>query len=120
VFATRTGKPISQSNLLNRDLHPLLEELGLPMFGFHAFRRYRNTWLRKQRTPDALIQFWLGHAGKTMSDLYDRSREDESYRKEVAMLAGIGFAVQKVLESSKVEVEVAAQEPVATLEPAMV
>jgi integrase len=122
VFATRTGQPLGQSNVLRRQLHPLLKELGLDECGFHAFRRFRATHLRKQRTPEALTQFWLGHAGKSITDSYDRSREDAAYRKEVAAAVGTGFTVpsavvvQKSVESSKeVEVEVK-QEPVVTLE----
>jgi integrase len=93
VFCTRTGKPISQSNLLKRQLHPLLEELGLDVFGAHAFRRFRTTHLRKRRAPEGLIQFWLGHAGKSITDGYDRVREDVEYRKEVAQSAGVGFSI---------------------------
>ena len=97
VFATRTGQPLSQSNLLKRSLHPLLEDSKIPVCGFHAFRRYRATHLRKQRTPEALTQFWLGHTGKSITDSYDRSRDDEVYRKEVAKSVGTGFAVPAVL-----------------------
>jgi integrase len=37
-FCTRTGKPLSQSNILKRQLHPLLKELGAEICGAHAFR----------------------------------------------------------------------------------
>jgi integrase len=120
VFATRNGKPLSQSNVLRRQLHPLLAKLGIAECGFHALRRYRTTHLRNQRTPEALVQFWLGHAGKTITDSYDRSREDATYRKEVATSVGVGFTiptlvVQNSVESSKeTEVEVKS-EPVASL-----
>src|SRR5271170_7060962 len=33
--------------------------------GNHAFRRFCNTFLRRNHVPDDLIQFWLGHTGKT-------------------------------------------------------
>ena len=89
VFATRTGKPLSQSNILKRQLHPLLEELDLPKCGAHAFRRYRTTWLRKQRTPEG----WMGHAGQSITDGYDRVREDVEFRKRVAKAAGFGFTI---------------------------
>ena len=44
---------------------------ALPLFlggedesaGNHAFRRFRNAFLRKNHVPDDLIQFWLGHEG---------------------------------------------------------
>jgi len=93
VFCTRTGKPLSQSNILKRQLHPLLEELEMETCGAHAFRRFRTTHLRKQRTPEGLVQFWLGHAGKSITDGYDRVREDVEYRKEVARAVGLGSTI---------------------------
>ena len=70
LFASRYGKPLSDSNILNRHLHPSLKKLGWSdpktgegTAGNHAFRRFRNTHLRKERVPDDLIQCWLGHAG---------------------------------------------------------
>lgn len=65
--------------------------------GFHAFRRYRNTFLRQQHCPDGLLKFWMGHSAVGMSDLYDRSREDVQYRRDVAKAMGIGFELPKTL-----------------------
>jgi integrase len=95
LFATGTGKPMSDSNFRNRFLHKRLEALGQPMAGAHAFRRFRNTYLRKALCPDGLIKFWMGHAGRDMSDLYDKIREDIQYRKLVAESVGIGFELSK-------------------------
>jgi len=72
---------------------------ALPLFlggedesaGNHAFRRFRNTFLRKNHVPDDLIQFWLGHAGKRMTDDDSAVRDDLKYRKMVAEQVGIGF-----------------------------
>ena len=52
------------------------------MRGFHAFRRFRNTFLRQSHCPDRVLKFWMGHAEGDMSDRYHRSREDVQYRKE--------------------------------------
>jgi integrase len=93
AFATRTGRPLSQSNLLKRHLHPLLEKIEVEDCGFHAFRRYRATWLRKQSTPEGLVQFWLGHSAKSITDGYDRVREDVAFRQKVASSVGTGFAI---------------------------
>lgn len=65
LFRNRLGKSLSQTNLLRRGLHPALIKLGQPKAGFHAFRRFRATWLRKNRTPEDLIRLWLGHADET-------------------------------------------------------
>ena len=91
LFRNRRGNPLSQTNLLRRGLHPALIELGQPKAGFHAFRRYRATWLRKTRTPEDLIRFWLGHADETVTDGYSKLREDVQYRKEVTEQVGLGF-----------------------------
>jgi len=99
VFRSKTGKPLSQRNILSRELHPILKELnwkdaesGTTKAGFHAFRCFRNTYLRNYtRTPDGIIHFWMGHAGEGMSDLYDKVRRDIRHRKEAAENAGLGF-----------------------------
>jgi len=96
IFCTSTGKPLSQSNILRRDLHPVLETLGVKRCGFHAFRRFRNTYLRNYTScPNGLYSFWLGWSGKDMSDHYDKIREDTDYRRDVAKGVGIGFDLPK-------------------------
>jgi integrase len=93
IFANGTGKPLSQTNVVRRSLHPILEELGVAKTGFHAMRRFRATWLRKQRTPEDLIRFWLGHAKSSMTDGYSKLSDDIEYRHEVAEKIGTGFTV---------------------------
>ena len=93
VFANRAGKPLSQTNLARRSLHPILKELGVEKTGFHAMRRFRATWLRKQRVPEDLIQFWLGHAKKSQTDAYSKLAEDMEFRREITDAVGAGFEV---------------------------
>ena len=38
-----------------------------------------------------LLQFWMGHSGEGMSDLYDKIRSNVAFRKEMAEKAGLGF-----------------------------
>jgi integrase len=97
ILQTRSRKPVTQTNLLRRELHPLLTSLGVSPRGFHAFRRYRNTFLRQSRCPDGLLKFWMGHANASMSDLYDKSSEDLGYRRDVARAMGVGFELPKAL-----------------------
>ena len=33
--------------------------------------------------PPGLLQYWMGHAGEGMSDLYDKIKGDVRFRKEV-------------------------------------
>jgi integrase len=53
LFRTRKGKPVSPTNMIRRHLHKALKELkyvnpfsGTHKAGNHAFRRFRNTYLR--------------------------------------------------------------------------
>jgi integrase len=114
VFTNRAGNPLSQPNVVRRSLHPILTELGVAKTGFHAMRRFRTTWLRKQRTPEDLIQFWLGHAKSSVTDGYSKLAEDLEYRHEVAEQVGAGFAVPASMrpmrprKAVKKEMEVAA------------
>lgn len=71
---------------------PSVGKLGQPKCGMHAFRRFRNTYLRSYTsTPPGVRKFWMGHAGEGMSDLYDKIRNDLPFCKEVAEKAGLGF-----------------------------
>ncbi len=56
LFQSRNGKPLSQSNILWRSLHPILVKLKQPKCGAHAFRRFRDTYLKNHTsTPLGLI-----------------------------------------------------------------
>lgn len=94
-------------------LYPILKKMGVAQTGFHGFRRFRATHLRKQQAPESLIKSWLGHSAKSsVTDLYDRSQEDTKYRKQVAEQVGIGFEIPSivlsVLKQQESEVVVAA------------
>ena len=105
LFCTRNGKPLSQSNIIRRHLHQALKELkyinpftGTYKAGNHAFRRFRNTYLRNYTNcPEGIYKFWMGHAGKDMSDLYDKVKEDVAFRREVAERCGFGFDLPSVV-----------------------
>jgi integrase len=58
VFSTNKGGLLIQRNVL-RMLHNVLKRLGMPKLGFHAFRRFRVTHLRKNMVPEHLIKFWI-------------------------------------------------------------
>jgi integrase len=53
IFATATGRPLSQRNVLSR-LH------ATKKVGLHAFRRFRTEVLRRAMAPEDLIQMWIG------------------------------------------------------------
>jgi len=87
------GLPHSQSNILRRHFHPLLRTLNIAPSGFHAFRRYRVTWLRKTDAPEDLVALWIGHAGGTITARYSKLPEDLKFRQETTEKLGVGFDV---------------------------
>lgn len=113
VFRTSTGKPLAQSFVLSY-LHRMLAAIGEPKAGPHAFRRWRNTYLRNFTScPESVYKFWLGHSPEGMSELYDRIKTDVHFRKEVAQTCGVGFTMPPHLNpiapkigAAKKEVEV--------------
>jgi integrase len=89
IFATTDGKPLQQRNVL-RVLHRAKH------VGFHAFRRFRLTWLRKNSVPKDLERYWMGHAPEEVGDLYSKLKDDVSFRQEWAERAGLGFELVHV------------------------
>jgi hypothetical protein len=64
--------------------------------GFHAFRRFRLTWLRKNSVPKDLERYWMGHAPEEVGDLYSKLKDDVAFRQEWAERAGLGFELVHV------------------------
>jgi len=92
VFHSFGGRPIaSQSSILKHHLHPLLTAIDCEKTGFHSFRRFRVTHLRKNRVPEDLLRFWIGHADKSITDSYSRVKEDLEFRQLCAANVGLGF-----------------------------
>lgn len=84
LFATANGKALQQRNVL-RILH------AVKGVGFHAFRRFRLTWLRKNGVPKDLERYWMGHAPEEVGDLYSKLKDDVSFRQQWAERIGLGF-----------------------------
>jgi integrase len=62
LFATGNGTPWDHSLVRKRKLHPLLQKLGVPKCGFHAFRHGNATLLDQIGAPMAVRLNRLGHA----------------------------------------------------------
>jgi integrase len=105
LFGTRKGKPVSPSNIIRRHLHEALKGLnyvnpfqGTHKAGNHAFRRFRNTYLRnKTECPEGIRNLWMGRSGNSMDDLYDKIKEDVPFRKMWAEKCGFGFELPSVV-----------------------
>lgn len=91
LFRSRSGKQLHQSNILRRHLHPALAEVRFEKAGNHAFRRFRDTFLRNfTNCPQSILQFWLGWGTEGMSGHYDQIKNDEAFRKDVVNRCGVG------------------------------
>ena len=95
LFQNKDGKFVSQTNLLRRGLHAALKKLGQPKAGLHSLRRFRLTWLRKNRVPADLERFWMGHENETVGDDYSKLKDDVEFRLEYAEKVGLGFEIPK-------------------------
>jgi integrase len=102
IFQSRLGKPLNPSNIRNRVLHPLSREKGLPLGGFHIFRRFRVTWLRENPVPADIERFWLGHANQTVGDNYFMLKRNVKFRTEIADKIGAGFELPNSICASVV------------------
>jgi integrase len=86
LFQTRRGRAMHVNTARNR-----LAARGIP--GFHAFRRFFISRRRRLGFPECLLTSIVGHSGAGITDLYDKSAQDETYRKEWAAKVGLGFAL---------------------------
>lgn len=116
LFKTRNGTPHLHNNIEERWLTERLKAMQLdePGMGWHAFRRFRKTWLRGKRCQEDINNFWMGHKPKTMSELYSHLYEEVELRLAEAAQVGVGFEVPAYVapscskKSVESEVEVAA------------
>ena len=103
LFHTANGTPHLNGNLEARWLTPRLEKMGLEEkgMGWHAFKRFRKTWLRSQRCLEDINNFWMAHKPQTMSELYSHLHEELQLRLDEAERVGYGF-VLPVAENASV------------------
>ncbi len=97
LFVTRNGTPHLHNNIEERWLTERLKKMGLdePGMGWHAFRRFRKTWLRGNRCQEDINIFWMGHKPKTMSEIYSHLFEEVGLRLAEAEAVGFGFDLPK-------------------------
>jgi integrase len=109
LFQSDSGQPLLQSNISRDSLSKLNVE------GFHTFRRFRASQLRRFRIPWDLEKFWMGHANRDVTDKYaEQLKDDVEYRREWVEKAGLGFALgPKVGTNGSKSAEVGAQQSAA-------
>ncbi len=95
LFHTANRKPHLYGNLSDRWLTPKLAKRGVDQkgMGWHAFKRFRKTWLRGNRCLEDINNFWMAHAPQTMSELYSHLHEELQLRLNESERVGYGFVL---------------------------
>lgn len=83
LFVNRNGKPYSPNKVVQRKLHPILDALGIPRTGFHAFRRGYGTGLNEAGANPKVTQKLMRHADFAVTFGSYVQPTDESTRKSV-------------------------------------
>ncbi len=93
ILHTENNTPYLYGNLAEDWLDPKLAKMGLyeEGLGWHGFRRFRNSWLRKQRVQEDHRLHWMAHKPKDMGELYSALKEDLPARLAEAERVGYGF-----------------------------
>ncbi|HUQ94998.1 MAG TPA: tyrosine-type recombinase/integrase [Bryobacteraceae bacterium] len=90
VFASASGKPVDQHNVLNRHLKPVGRALGMPWLSWHVFRRTTATIADQLGMGTADRKALLGHGTDAMASHYvqgaDRGRQRELVEQIAAKL----------------------------------
>jgi len=97
ILRTENNTPYLYGNLADDWLDPRLAKLGLyeAGMGWHSFKRFRNTWLRKQRVQEDHRLHWMAHQPREMSEVYSLLKEDVPARLAEAERVGYGFSLPK-------------------------
>lgn len=102
IFGTRSGTPLSRRNLMNRQLTPTCEALGLKGVNWHWLRHANATLLDSVGTPLSTTQALLGHSSaKITSEIYLHSVPADARNAVVK--------VEDLIENAKPESETGSQ-----------
>lgn len=64
---------------------------GRTGYGEHSFRRFRATHLDLEGVPQAFQRYWLGHGAKSITEGYQKAKQETTKRREWCEKAGLGF-----------------------------
>ena len=107
LFTSKNGTPRDMNVYRRRKMTPLLQSLGIPQAGFHAFRHFNVALLDALRVPLKTIQERIGHAltGSFTLDVYG-GQPEWGRNLEAAQLVGV--ELEKAVNEAAVKLE---QEP---------
>lgn len=88
LFTIQKGNPIAYDTLLQGDLQPLLQRLGIRRCGMHAFRHGNATMMDRIGVPMKVRQQRLGHADESMTRHYTHiaSEDDRACAERLGQL----------------------------------
>jgi integrase len=91
LFEGGSGKPLDPRNLAKRQLHPVLDRLGIPRFSWHRLRKLHSTYLGDLSVSPRIMQAQLGHADAALTLNVYTQIIPESQRKAIENLEGLLF-----------------------------
>jgi integrase len=74
-----------------RQLHPVLDRLGVPRFSWHRLRKLHSTYLGDLSVSPRIMQAQLGHANAAMTLNVYTQIVPESQRRAIENLEGLLF-----------------------------
>lgn len=97
LIQTKSGKMMSPENFWRDGLRVALRKMGRTRVRFHAFRRFRESVLKRSQARDLLIDYWMGHENQEMGSRYAKQLlEDVKWRKEWDEKVGLGFQLPPI------------------------
>ncbi len=92
VFTDALGGALSQSNVRQRHLIPLMEQAGVPLIRFHDLRHSAASIMIAQGTPVKVVSEMLGHASVILTLSTYEHTEPKIQRSAAAALADVLFS----------------------------
>ena len=104
IFEGNSGKALDPRNLAKRQLHPVLDRLGMPRFSWHRLRKLHSTYLGDMSVSPRIMQAQLGHADAALTLNVYTQIVPESQRRAIENLEGLLFRnVPKTEEGKMVQ-----------------
>lgn len=91
IFQGCSGKPLDPRNLAKRQLHPVLDRLGIPRFSWHRLRKLHSTYLGDLSVSPRILQAQLGHSDAALTLNVYTQIIPESQRRAIENLEDLLF-----------------------------
>lgn len=80
VFASATGKPVDERNILKRRILPIATAMGMPWLGWHDLRRTFSTLSDEVGMSSGERQAMMGHSDARMTARYTKTPTEQARR----------------------------------------